>query len=479
MLIDKILADAFKLVKPDRLEEARIESLSSVVLSKVRGLLAFEGVDAEAEILGSVAKGTWLRGDCDIDVFILYPPHIDRRLLTDLSIRIGVKAFEDLGGRWILRYAEHPYVEGWVEGVRVNIVPACRSKPGSWVTAVDRTPYHTDYVRRRIPSEEGRDQVRLLKKFMKGIGVYGADVRVGGFSGYLCELLITKFGSFIETVKSAARGWRGLFIDLEGYYGSVEAARKVFGDQPFIVVDPVDPYRNVASPVSLTKLSEFTAASRLFLDKPSIDFFNPPPVRFDADLIREAIERRGTSLLALSFEEPDIPPDTLWGEIYRSLKAFVNIFERWEFKVIRSTAWSGDELTIFVVELESKVIPGVKLHRGPPVDSLEASIFLEKYLAEGGGVFGPWIDGDRWYVARRRSYTDAYTLAMDLLRGDLSAYGFSKDIASSISKGFKIYMNGELLGLVERCRGFSEYLYEFLDGRPRWLRLGLSKDTCG
>lgn len=477
MSIDEILADALKLVKPDKFEEARVGSLSSVILGKVRELLASEGVDAEAEILGSVAKGTWLKGDYDIDVFILYPPYIDRRLFTDLSIRIGVKVFEDLGGRWILRYAEHPYVEGWVEGVRVNIVPACRSKPGSWVTAVDRTPYHTDYVRRKLPSEEGRDQVRLLKKFMKGVGVYGADVRVGGFSGYLCELLIINFGSFTETVKSAARGWRGLFIDLEGFYESIEAARKVFGDQPFIVVDPIDPNRSVASPVSLSKLSEFTAASRLFLDRPSIDFFNPPSVRFDMDLIRGAIEGRGASILALVFEEPDVPPDTLWGEIHRSLKAFVNIFERWEFKVIRSSAWSGDGVTVFVVELESRFLPSVKLHRGPPVDSREAYRFLEKYVADGGRVSGPWVDGDRWYVARRRSYTDAYTLAMDSLRCDLLAYGFSKDIAASISRGFKIYLDVDLLELAENYRGFSEYLYDFLDGRPRWLRFGLSKDT--
>lgn len=477
MSIDEVLADALKLVKPDRAEEARVEALSSMILGKIGELIASERIDAEARILGSIAKGTWLKGDYDIDVFILYPPYIDRSLFTDLSIRIGVKVFEDLGGRWILRYAEHPYVEGWIEGVRVNIVPACRSKPGSWVTAVDRTPYHTDYIRGKLSSEEGRDQVRLLKKFMKGIGVYGADVRIGGFSGYLCELFIIEFGSFIETVKSASKGWRGLFIDIEGYYHDIEAARRVFGDQPFIVVDPVDPYRNVASPVSLTRLSEFTAASRLFLDNPSIEFFNPPPVRFDMDCIRRAIEYRGVSLLALVFDEPDIPPDTLWGEIYRSLKAFVNIFERWEFKVIRSSAWSGDGFTVFIVELESRIIPSVKLHRGPPVDSLESSRFLGKYLAEGGRVFGPWIDGDRWYVARRRSYTDAYSLAMDILKGDLLAYGFSKDIAASIARGFKIYMDVDLLGLAEESRGFSEYLYDFLDGRPRWLRFGVSEDT--
>ena len=31
---------------------------------------------------------------------------------------------------------------------------------------------------------------------MQGIGVYGAEIKVGGFSGYLCELLVMKYGGF-------------------------------------------------------------------------------------------------------------------------------------------------------------------------------------------------------------------------------------------------------------------------------------------
>jgi tRNA nucleotidyltransferase (CCA-adding enzyme) len=47
-------------------------------------------------------------------------------------------------------------------------------------------------------------EVRLLKKFMKGTGVYGAEIKIGGFSGYLCELLILKYRSFAQTIEAFA-----------------------------------------------------------------------------------------------------------------------------------------------------------------------------------------------------------------------------------------------------------------------------------
>ena len=42
---------------------------------------------------------------------------------------------------------------------------------------------------------------------MKGVGVYGAEIRVGGFSGYLCELLTLSFGSFTDILK-AVSDWK-------------------------------------------------------------------------------------------------------------------------------------------------------------------------------------------------------------------------------------------------------------------------------
>ncbi len=63
-----------------------------------------------------------------------------------------------------------------------------------------------------------RGEVRLLKKFMKGIGVYGAEIKTGGFSGYLCELFVLHYGSFVKTLEAFARHKQRIVVDIEGHY---------------------------------------------------------------------------------------------------------------------------------------------------------------------------------------------------------------------------------------------------------------------
>jgi tRNA nucleotidyltransferase (CCA-adding enzyme) len=86
----------------------------------------------------------------------------------------------------IERFAEHPYLEIIQDEMRIDIVPCYNVERGQWQSATDRTPFHTDYVKKNLkPDLLG--EVRLLKKFMQGVGVYGAEVKIGGFSGYLCD----------------------------------------------------------------------------------------------------------------------------------------------------------------------------------------------------------------------------------------------------------------------------------------------------
>ena len=117
----------------------------------------------------------------------------------------------------IERFAEHPYLQLIVEGYRVDIVPCYNAKPGEWQSATDRTPYHTDYIKKHLDAGL-RGEVRLLKRFMQGTGVYGAEIKVGGFSGYLCELLIMKYGSFAGTMEAFAHYNKRVVVDIENYY---------------------------------------------------------------------------------------------------------------------------------------------------------------------------------------------------------------------------------------------------------------------
>ena len=76
-----------------------------------------------------------------------------------------------------MRYSEHPYVEAFVDTIRINVVPCYDVERGNWKSAADRSPFHTEFIKESF-DEEKRLETRLLKKFMKTIGVYGAEIRI-------------------------------------------------------------------------------------------------------------------------------------------------------------------------------------------------------------------------------------------------------------------------------------------------------------
>ena len=462
-LLDRVL----ERIRPTPAERERVRRSVATFMDALGRVLERLGVGAEAELEGSYAKDTWLSGDVDVDVFLLFDRDTPVEELGPSALTVGREVASELGAVARERYASHPYLEVVYDGIRFDLVPAYRvGGPGEIVTPVDRTPFHTRYVRSRL-NERLRDEVRLLKRFMKGVGVYGAEIRVLGFSGYLAELLVIYYGGFLETVR-AASGWRPYrtFIDPEGYYrdpGSRLAASKVF-NSPLIVIDPVDKTRNVASAVSLQRMSEFVAACRLFLEKPSEKFFFPPPQpEIGEGEIRRLIAERGTYLLALKTIVEEGPEDVLWGQIRRGERKITDFLEKQGFTVLDTFSWSSGREVVMVVELERGELPSLHLHQGPPVHSDEWRRFVDKYSGREG-VFGPYVRGDRWVVLRPPRFRDALEAILRSYRG----IGLSRDMVRYFSRHLETFTGPD----VARASASPDYrreLYLWLLRRPPWL----------
>jgi len=467
--INKVCKEILEKITPTQADRAKITALAEELEQKVALACAEYSVKATVRVEGSVAKDTWLKKEPEIDIFMRLPTTIPRKSLGEISLKIARKATK--GAKQVERFAEHPYLEAFVGDVRVNIVPCYDAKREEWLSATDRTPFHTNYIKRRL-NKTLRNEVRLLKKFLQGITVYGAEIKTGGFSGYLCELLILHHKSFTETLRAFARYTQRITIDIEGYYVGREKELQLLFPEPLVMVDPVDKGRNVASAVQSQKFYTLVGAATAFLKTPNVKFFYPPKINaLSAKVLKSKLENRGASLIFLMLGKIEAVPDVLWGQLYRTQRSLRKLAELNDFKVLRDAVWSDEKtLSVFVFELEQRVLPSVKKHLGPPLErEKECENFLSKYTHNDDVVSGPYIGDGRWVVELRRKFTDV----VELLREKLMEGGRNVGVAELISQAFRqklrILANSEVVEVYQRNREFAEFLTTFLSGKPFWL----------
>ncbi len=203
---DDLKHEVLKIIKPSEAERNELTDIQAELVSEVKTAAdRLEIPDIFVKIVGSAARGTWLSGTHDIDIFISFPEETPRKELESMGMAIARETAK-LAEYAEDRHAEHPYLNIVYKGFDVDLVPCFRVASASQIkSAVDRTPFHNDFVKTRIKGHE--DDVLLLKQFMRGCGVYGSELRTQGFSGYLTELLIIHYGSFENAVR-AVSSWK-------------------------------------------------------------------------------------------------------------------------------------------------------------------------------------------------------------------------------------------------------------------------------
>jgi tRNA nucleotidyltransferase (CCA-adding enzyme) len=467
--IEEITKQIRKKLTPSIVDRARMETLSKALELKVSAACKDAGVNAIVRLEGSAAKDTWLKSDLDIDIFIRLPTTIPRVLLDEVSLKIAKQA--TAGAKHIERFAEHPYLEVFIDDTRINIVPCYDTKLGEWLSATDRTPYHTDFIKKHLKPNQ-HNEVRVLKKFMKGVEVYGAEIKVGGFSGYLCELMVLAYGSFTNVLKAFADHLPKRIVDIEGYYKGREREVELLFPEPLVIIDPVDKGRNVASAVQPQKLHQFVAASRAFLKNPTQEFFYPlktPPLNL-ADLHLN-LKSRGPRLIFLTLNNIKAVPDILWGQLHRTRKALRKQLELSDFKVLRDTVWSDEKTskTIFLFELEQLTLPNVKKHLGPPIElEKECEQFLTKH-SQPEAFAGPFINEGRWIVLLPRKYTSAVKLLQAKINLGAKSSGVAELVAKALDEDYKVLVDEQISEYYALNEDFATFLTDFLSGKPFWL----------
>lgn len=428
--VSAVIPKALSLCEPTKSEASKLTKIAQEAKRLVENQVA--SLDEVVDVIfgGSFAKGTWLRGDADIDIFVKIKPSVSVERFEVLGKSIGQEALKKHKPK--LRYSDHPYVEAFVRGIRVNVVPCYNVEQGKWQSAADRSPFHTEYISSNFDDEK-RMQARLLKKFFKGVGIYGAEISTGGFSGYVSEVLVLKYGSF-ENVLRAAADMQDRQVIAAGDYDSdiVKGFRS-----PVIIIDPVDSRRNLGTAISPESVGRFVLAARAFLASPSLQFFREKKKH------AKASAKLYPNVLVVEFTHKERSPDIIWGQLKRSLNAMAKQLEIADFIVLRSSCITDEKTSAALAFLlESITLPPYTKRKGPEVfRRKDTASFISNTKNKKPLV--TWVDREmRAAMLVDRKATDARQFARSLLLDRIENSGVAKDLIADRKK-LRIYSGSE------------------------------------
>lgn len=466
----KVLKEVLNQIKPTPEERKRLLSVAKRALA-VSNKEA-KKFKAKAILAGSLTRDTWLPSKNEFEVFILFPITLSKEKLEEVGLKLGKLIVGKLGGKFLIKYAEHPYVNATVQKTDIDIVPCFAVKSTEHLkSAVDRTPFHVKYIEKNL-SKRLSDEVRLMKQFLTANGVYGADTKTEGFSGYVCELLIIKYKNFLNALKQVAEWRPGEVIDIQKYYPPKDHSklRKQFKDQVLILIDPTDKTRNAGAAVSSYNFFKFKKLAGEFLQKPVKEmFFERKQFGLtESELIQLQMKRR-TELVLIKFRPPDVVPDILWPQLRRFAERLQSILEEteYEFKVLGKDVYTNEKsLAVILLEMEISKLPTIQKRVGPKIfDFDDSQRFLEKYRSQS--LAGPFVENNFWAVEIKRKFLTAREKLFDSLKEKeevLKEKGVPNYIAEQLAKGFEMFSeSNKIFELVRKDQDFGIFLKKYFE----------------
>ena len=440
-----LISKALPLCEPTHSQEHRIAKVAQEAKAHVDSYVAQLDDVVDVVFGGSFAKGTWLPDHADIDIFVKIKPSVGIEKFEEMGREIGSQALKRY--RPNLRYSDHPYVEAFIKKVRVNVVPCYDVDQGKWQSAADRSPFHTQYISSHFDNEKKR-HARLLKKFFKSVGVYGAEISREGFSGYVSEVLVLKYCSFENVLRSAA-DWQERQIIAVCDYDSDFV--KAF-NSPLIIIDPVDNRRNLGTAISPESVAKFMLAARTFLEKPSLEFFREGNKKYRGrDPIKKLLL---PNVLVVEFSHQKKSPDIIWGQLKRSINAIAKQLELAHFEVLRISCITDERNSAALAFLlESIALPAYTKKIGPEIfRRKDTASFLSN--RKRSRPLAIWVDREmRIAMVIERRFTDARKFVKLLLLNHRENSGISKDL---IVNKLQIYSGSDrkiIKGLAKKAVG--------------------------
>ncbi|MBN1793266.1 nucleotidyltransferase domain-containing protein [Candidatus Woesearchaeota archaeon] len=342
------------------------------MIRSVNSLLKKARLKAVCVAGGSYAKGTALKDNFDVDLFVRFDYSYKNEDISALLAR----AISSLKPEIV--HGSRDYFQIKKGKLLFEVIPVLRIDDyRSALNVTDMSPLHVVYIEKRMKNKPAlRDEVRLAKQFCKGIRVYGAESYIRGFSGHVLELLIVYYGSFEQLLKQAALWGERVVIDIEHHWKDplreLNYAKTI---SPLVIVDPIQPDRNAAAAVSKETFDCLRVQARRFLESPSGSFFKVR--KLSIPLVKK---RAGKDWLVLVKAVPLKGKDDIMGsKVLKVHEHFQMALRKHEFKLLEA-GWEYAPVCTLYYIIKKERFSDKLLITGPPVKVRpNADQFREKH----------------------------------------------------------------------------------------------------
>lgn len=388
-----VLKKVLETIKPGKDEELFVKRLSAEVMAKIKIK------DTKIVLGGSGAKGTWLKGTHDVDIYVKFNPKkykgkdISKILSTELKKKFS---------RVSTLHGSRDYFQVVKEKFTFEIVPIMDIKKASEAFNItDISPLHTQWVGKY---SKLADDIRLGKAFCRAHSCYGAESYIRGFSGYVLEILVIHYGSFEKFIKAVVNWKPKEHIDFAKHGVELNRAKT---QSPLILIDPVQPDRNAAAALSREQYETLIAAAKRFVKNPSEEFFIKKELTVE-DLKAKA---KGKALVLFEVVPLTGKEDVVGAKLLKAFNYIKKIFLREGFTVY-DASWSWNKNALFYFIVNPDLLPEFKVHYGPKVSQeRHSSRFREK-----NKKYEVFEDKGRLCAKIPRKFRDAKSFSSNLVK---------------------------------------------------------------
>ena len=413
-----ILKQSKKIAIPNNAQRKKVDKIANQIFGLVNKEAKKQKTVVSVHFGGSYAKETWTPEKIDIDIFVKFKKTTSEKNFEMIGKKIGFDSLKKF--KPYVRYSEHPFVEADIDGVGINVVPCYDIKKGEWKSAADRSTFHTEFMSEKLTGSM-KDDIRILKCFLKINGMYGAEIAKQGFSGYVCEVLVYYLGSFENVLKKISKMKNNEMIG--------ESPRKF--DSSLVIIDPIDRNRNLGAAISIQNVTNFILIARNFLKKNSISYFKEKSKnKIPAELARNT--------LIINFKYKKRSDDIIYGQIKRAATSLESQMNKEGFNVLRSDAIAYNESNASLLFLlESLSISKNEIRTGPDVFSGDFSTKFIHTNSKKSKLM--WTDKEgKLQSLQTRRYENAKSYLNDLIKNHMNDSGIPKGLRTDFKAGFQI-----------------------------------------